>query len=283
MVLLDNGAGMMQDMALVHELAHALADQHFNLEKFLKKGSSSDDSALARMAVMEGQATWLMSEYMAQRMGQSLKDSGQVVDMMSRMASAAGSGFPIFQSVPLYMRESLVFPYGQGMMFQHKVFEKLGKEGFAEVFRRPPQSSQEILHPEKYFDKATPVKVKMPAPPKPKEWKMLAEGNVGEFDHQILLRQYSPSLESLAAQWRGASYQLWERKKDKRVALVYGSEWTDEQTATEFLAAYKDVLAKKWKKCVFGKDAPDELEGTSEDGAFVTRREGPRVISVEGF
>ena len=55
----------MQDAALVHELAHALADQHFHLERFIKKGGASDDSALARMAVMEGQATWLMTEALA--------------------------------------------------------------------------------------------------------------------------------------------------------------------------------------------------------------------------
>ena len=64
-----------REAALVHELAHALADQRFNLERYIKQAHKSDDGALARMAVMEGQATWLMSEYLARRMGQSLATS----------------------------------------------------------------------------------------------------------------------------------------------------------------------------------------------------------------
>ena len=287
MVLLEGSqAGMMQDMALVHELAHALADQHFQLEKFIKKSGSSDDGSLARMAVMEGQATWLMSEFMAKKMGQSLLDSDAAVNMMASMASsgAGSSAFPVLQSVPLYMRESLIFPYSQGLMFQHKVVSKLGKEGFKEVFRRAPQSTQEILHPEKYFEKLTPLAAKFPAIPKEKEWKKLTEGSVGEFDHKILLKQYSPSMELLAEQWRGAHYQLWEDRKDpKRVALVYSSQWADARAAAEFFAAYKDILTKKWKKTVFSEEKPNLLTGSSEEGPFTVRLEGTRISSVEGI
>ena len=285
MVLLDGGsAGMMQDLALVHELAHALADQHFQLEKFIKKSGSSDDGSLARMAVMEGQATWLMSEYMAKKMGNSLLQSDAIVNMMSNMAGAGGGGFPVLQSVPLYMRESLIFPYSQGLMFQHKVLVKLGKEGFKEVFRRAPQSTQEILHPEKYFEKITPLAARFPAFPKEKEWKKLTEGSVGEFDHKILLKQYAPSLELLAEQWRGAHYQLWEQKKDsKRVALVYVSQWANEKAASEFFAAYKDILGKKAKNTVFSEEKPNLLAGTSEEGSFTVKLEGARILSVEGL
>ena len=60
--LTDWTTSAMQESALVHELAHALADQNFHLERFIKQSGQSDDSELARMAVMEGQATWLMAE-----------------------------------------------------------------------------------------------------------------------------------------------------------------------------------------------------------------------------
>ena len=59
----------LREAALTHELAHAIADQNFNLGRFLKQASKNDDGALARMAVMEGQATWLMSESIARRGG----------------------------------------------------------------------------------------------------------------------------------------------------------------------------------------------------------------------
>ena len=64
-----------QEPVLAHELSHALADQNFNLAKFIRQGRQSDDGSTARLAVMEGQATWMMSEFLARRNGKSLKDS----------------------------------------------------------------------------------------------------------------------------------------------------------------------------------------------------------------
>ena len=71
----DTTSSETQEPVLAHEIAHAIADQNFNLAKFIKAGRKSDDGATARLAVMEGQATWLMSELLARKMGQSLKDS----------------------------------------------------------------------------------------------------------------------------------------------------------------------------------------------------------------
>jgi len=283
MVLLDSSQGMLQDLALIHELAHALADQHFNLEKFLRKAGANDDGALARMAVMEGQATWLMSEFTAKNMGQSLLGSDSMVEMMSKMAGGGGSGFPVFESVPLYLRESLVFPYAKGMLFQHKVLAKSGKQGFAEVFRRPPQTTREILHPEIYFAKATAEAPRLPDLARPKEWKQLSEGTVGEFDHKILLRQYAKEYESLAEAWRGGTYQLWEAKKDKRVALAYATSWEDEAAARKFFDVYQQVLAAKWKRCEFGERSAIRAVGHSEDGWFSVSLEGRGVASIEGL
>ena len=64
-VLEGAGAGEDERVALIHELAHALADQHFHLAKFIHEGMKSDDDSTARQAVMEGQATWLMAAYLA--------------------------------------------------------------------------------------------------------------------------------------------------------------------------------------------------------------------------
>src|SRR5579864_6380040 len=70
----------MRQAALIHELAHALADQHFHLERFIRKGGDNDDLSMAREAVMEGQATWLMSEVIERRAGQTLKGAGESVE-----------------------------------------------------------------------------------------------------------------------------------------------------------------------------------------------------------
>src|SRR5262249_49794592 len=101
--ILDTNATLMQRPILVHELAHALADQHFNLERYLLKGKS-DDSGLARMAVMEGQATWLMSEYMMMKMGTSLKKAPDMAEWMNRMSGGSSGGmYPVFDAAPMYL------------------------------------------------------------------------------------------------------------------------------------------------------------------------------------
>jgi len=81
--LTDWAPSGMQETALVHELAHALADQSFHLERFIKQGGRSDDSEMARMAVMEGQATWLMTEVQARRSNQSISGNPALLDAMS--------------------------------------------------------------------------------------------------------------------------------------------------------------------------------------------------------
>ena len=64
----------MRDVALIHELAHALADQNFPIQKFTNKGPDNSESSLAREAVVEGQASWLMLEVGARRIGRTLAD-----------------------------------------------------------------------------------------------------------------------------------------------------------------------------------------------------------------
>src|SRR6266571_4460389 len=155
--LTDWAPSAMQESALVHELAHALADQNFHLERFIKQSGKSDDSELARMAVMEGQATWLMTEALARRAGQSVSSNPALLDVMSGGAETGSAQFPVFNSVPLYLRETLVFPYTEGARFQNAVYGRMGQSAFAEIFRRPPNTTQQILHPAKYFDHVEPT------------------------------------------------------------------------------------------------------------------------------
>src|SRR5712692_1515941 len=82
--VLEGSAGADARMALVHELAHALADQHFRLGKYIHEGARSDDAATARLAVMEGQASWLMSAYLSKQSGGPAEVPEQVMNLMTR-------------------------------------------------------------------------------------------------------------------------------------------------------------------------------------------------------
>jgi len=279
--ILDTNASITQKPVLVHELAHALADVHVNLEKYILKGKS-DDAALARQSVMEGQATWLMSEHLMARMGTSLRKAPEMAEAMNRMTGASGGMFPVFDSSPLYLRESLMFPYTKGFLFQQAVIVKMDKAGFMEVFRNPPQSTQQIIHPEKYFAKVQPVKVPLPKVDL-KGYEDLVEGTLGEFDHDVLFRQYGGEAEAKWAQkWRGGQFRVYEHKKDKSTVLLYASEWTDVEAAKEAFRLYRLVLKGKWKNLTVDSESPTEVVGTGDGGPFRLKLEGTRLSSVEG-
>src|SRR5579884_1276395 len=124
-----------EKMALSHELAHALADQQFHLDKYIREGSRSDDDSTARLAVMEGQASWLMTAYVSKlSTGQAAVPPG-VLELMTHAIESSAMQYPVFAKAPLYLRESLTFPYTTGTLFQNAIYEKLGQESFSEVFR----------------------------------------------------------------------------------------------------------------------------------------------------
>lgn len=282
--LLEASANGLQRPVLVHELAHALADAHFDLERYIFKKGKSDDGALARQSVMEGQATWLMSEWVVKQMGASLRKAPEMAENMSRLSAGSGSMFPVFDSAPLYLKESLMFPYTKGFVFQHAVIVKMGDEGFKEVFRRPPLSSQQILHPQKYFDRVAPTE---PKPPRVriKGYKDLVSGVVGEFDHEVMLRQYAGDEgAAAAASWRGAFFHIREDRKDKtRHALLYTSEWESPDAAAKFFRLYRKVQEGKWKDMKVNRESASEITGEGGGGFFRTWTEGSRVHSVEGL
>ena len=282
--LLEGGSEEMQQPALVHELAHALADQHFNLQKFVNP-RRSDDSVLARMSVVEGQATWLMSEFMARKLGQSLQESPAIVEMMSRAAEGMSAQFPVLNKVPLYLRETLLFPYGKGMVFQQAAITKMQKDGFREVFRNPPVSTQQVLHPELYFRGTKPTTPSLPAYRKPAGYRVLNKGALGELDHSILIRQYAGREEAdrISPQIKGATYELLESRDGKRFVLLYTSEWLDASTAKEYFRLYQRVLKGKWKSMELTEDSPSRVSGQGDGGGFELRVEGSHVLSMEGL
>ena len=281
----DTTSSETQEPVLAHEVAHAIADQNYNLSKFIKAGRKSDDGSTARLAVMEGQATWLMSELLAQKMGQSLKDSPALLAMMSGATEGAAGQYPVFDNSPLYLRLTLIFPYTKGMLFQNAVFVRDGQEGFEEVFRKPPVSTQQILHPEKYFDDVKPTAPALPQPHLPRGYKSLVGGSLGELEHAVMLEQYSGKERAaeLAPHWRGCTFNLLENKKAGGLVLLYAAEWDSVDAARQYFAAYRRQLSKKWKQMTVVTETEDAVTGTGDDGRFELRRKGAVVTSMEGL
>lgn len=271
-------------VTLAHELAHALADQRFSLKKYMKGGMGSDDSSTARQAVVEGQATWLMWAFLAAREGKVAGVPAATVDMASKVAQGSQEQFPVLSGAPLYVRESMMFPYTKGLLFQDAAFKAHGQQSFTQVFEHAPTSTQQILHPDVYEKGTQPFEVALSTIQQPKKYRTLAEGSVGEFDHHILLNQFvdERTADEVAPLWRGGTFRLYETKTGRQPLLSYVSMWDTEETAIRFLRLYRKILEHKWSKLVVTLESDSELGGTGDYGPFRVWRKGNLVYSLEG-
>src|SRR5947207_11930205 len=115
-----------QRPVLAHELTHALQDQSFGLEKWMKAGAGdvaanrkdstqadieSDEAAAARQAVVEGQAMVVLIDYMLEPTGQSLKDSPQIVEALKQGMLVGKADTIKFHNATLYLKEALTFTF----------------------------------------------------------------------------------------------------------------------------------------------------------------------------
>jgi hypothetical protein len=284
-ILEGSGAGPDERIALVHELAHALADQHFHLGKYIHEGARSDDGSTARLAVMEGQATWLMTAYMSKQAGGPAEAPDKMLELMTSSITSSAGQYPVFSKAPLYIRESLVFPYTQGMLFQNVLYRKLGRDSFSEVFRHAPVSTQQILHPDAYLAHRMPRNPDPPPVPGKRQFRKLADGSLGELDYRVLLSQYAGQEEGsgAAAHLAGSSYQLLEHKHAKYPVLAFASTWDSEDAARKYVALYRRVMQGKWKTIVWESETASRLEGRGDSGRFQLWIEGNTAKQIEGL
>ncbi len=182
----------------------------------------------------------------------------------------------MFDKAPLYLRETLLFPYTQGMVFQHAVFDKEGQAAFASVFTPAARQHAADPPPGEVFRRR---KTRRPSAAEPwraqGEYRILAEGTVGELDHSILLRQYAdqPAAELMAPRWRGGNYRLLEHKKDGRTVLAYATEWADAAAAKQFFGLYRKVLRREVEDLEVTSESETRLAGRGDDGYFILRLE----------
>ena len=95
---------------------------------------------------------------------------------------------------PLYLRDSLMFPYTYGMDFTTAMLRKGGaKLAFAGVLAKPPRNTREVMEPKVYATDEHLQSLLLPDMHKllGKEYEPYDVGNIGEFDVHGLLKQFA--------------------------------------------------------------------------------------------
>jgi hypothetical protein len=193
--------------------------------------------------------------------------------------------YPVLKASPLYIQQSLLFPYTQGTRFFDTVFRKLGKGAFAAVFTNAPVASSQILHPDRYFANERPSVPEIPELDVDNADDEVTEGSLGEFDQRMLLWQYvgESRASELAPHMRGAQFRVVAAGKKGRPVLEYVSQWDSSRSASDYFTAYKKILRGKWKRCTASTDSDKAFAGLGDNGFFVTHLSGDTLVSVEGL
>jgi hypothetical protein len=315
MYLLDWLSADAQKPVLAHELTHALQDQNFDLKTWespkATKGRDKeefsfdeDEASTARSAVAEGQGMVTLVDYMLRDSGRTLAEAPQVAEMM-RKAMTSNSEFPLLQKAPLMIRESLVFPYGDGLTFEAALLQRDKETAFSGAFRRPPQDTHEILDVAAYLHD------------RPAQWLVLPDlrkelgdhyekydvGSVGQLDTRILAEQYGDkdSAVKMAAAWRGGAYYAASIKDSNitstaKLGLLYLSRWNSPEAANEFADIYSGYVPSRYTKALRLSAAEaankfcskSECSGSyffqTEEGWVTVQRVGDTsVLVTEGF
>ncbi len=271
---------------IAHELTHALADQHYDLDLLQKATHDDDDASTALSALIEGEATLTMmgaqtSDWTGERIvnlpHERLK---RTFELMGPMMIGVGGGS--LASAPPILSEGLLFPYLRGVVFCAKLANDGGWAAIDRAYKRPPLSTEQIIHPEKYDQNIdVPMAVDLGDLPVGGDWKELGRNVVGEMQLAVMLRKQNGK--SAAAGWDGDSYAVFEAP-DGRLGLVWLSVWDSDSEAIEFHRAYARFQTSKLAKEAVEPDAfPDSIRRPDRGAVQILERRGPLVCVVEGF
>lgn len=276
-----------QKPIMVHELTHALQDQHFDLAALTKRAKNNDDMSLARAAVIEGDGLAVMLDYLLKPEGLSFTSLPNIGSLMGSQLGALDQ-FKVFSAAPEYLKQVLMFPYLYGLSFLQAYRKKYSWKEMAKVYLDTPKSTEQIMHPEKYIQKRDdPIPVEIAYSPEAlKDWKEIYSNVLGEFTMYTLVNQFTKdaTLAKTASEgWGGDRVKSYRNLNTGGLLLIVLSTWDTEKDAVEFFDAYKQVIESKYnhKQAVESKPGKSYVWKTEEDHVLL-ERDKSSVLIVEG-
>lgn len=229
---------IIEQIVFVHEYVHALQDAAFDLNTYLTEMQAleNQDEQLARLALVEGDATLVMNEYAvyaAQR-----NPLGTLTGLLLGGLQAGNLTLP--PGIPTIIASELLFPYTEGEVFVRALFNAGGWEVVNAAFSNPPTTTEQILHPEKYFSGEVGAAVRLidSAGKLGAGWRLTDTGVFGEFYLREFLAQELTAAQaaSAAAGWGGDAFHIYQHS-DGRLAAMLRLEWDTPDDLAEFQTA----------------------------------------------
>jgi len=224
-------------VTLAHELTHAITDQHFDLSSVVA-GDEPADEFLARLALVEGDATLVMQLWGAEHLS-----VGDGVSLGLEGGVGALEGAPSGPGLSPVISEVQTMPYLDGLSFVQALHDEGGWAAVNEAYANPPLTTEQVLHPDKYQSRELGEAVPPPEPAA--EGTRVVSGDLGELFLRAWLSGGGGALipgfgsgRDAAEGWDGAAYTVWVDTHGLNVAM--DTRWDSQADAREFESAVID-------------------------------------------
>lgn len=238
----DGGLGPTERLTYAHEFTHELQDEHFDLNALgLKQLHDDSDRGLAILSLVEGDAVGVQTAWMSANLTR-----GELAEVAAEASDP--TMLAILASMPPILLETSLFPYSGGLSFVGGLRAQGGNAAVDAAFGRPPASTEQILHPEKYAAGEGPVAVVLPddlAARFGTAWTEYATDTMGELQIRVWLKQggIGGAVARTAAAGWGGDRMILVRGADTSTVLVFKSAWDSVADADEFRSAAVQAIA----------------------------------------
>ncbi|MEM8533516.1 MAG: hypothetical protein AAGF95_21930 [Chloroflexota bacterium] len=224
--------GTTDQMTYAHEFAHSLQDQYYDLGALFERAQGNSDYETAIRSLVEGDAMVTMSLYAET----FFSDMDLINYQLEQIQNLDLTGFLYGGGGP-YVESAAAFPYNEGSIFVSTLYQVGGWEEVTRAFNNPPRSTEQIIHPQKYYDGDEPVAVALPdlATGLGGSWELVSENTLGELYTRIYLQRFVSFNESVLAGegWGGDRYQVL-RDDRGRLGFTLLTAWDTPNDAQEF-------------------------------------------------
>ena len=229
-----------------HEVTHALQQVHFDIDSIFDELKEDRDRSTAFRGLVEGDAqiaeTIFVMTYLDDEERAAIQQAYAEFDLSA------------FRSAPYVIQRAFVFPYQEGAQFVAALYQISGWEMVNEAYAAPPESTEQILHPDKYLAGEAPIRVEAPdlGLLLDEGWIEVSRDTFGEFSILTYLETGVPEALAFAAAegWGGDAYVL-IRDPEGEAVLAVRSEWDSPQDAMEFFDTFAEAVrgrsGSEWK------------------------------------
>lgn len=279
-------------ISIMHEQVHALQDQHHDLTTIHQSQLLENaDKSLAVQSVIEGEATVLMYDAFFRSMrGMGLTGSTDKFDLRSFVIDsllAYSKRFKTEKDKPAIFMENLLFPYVWGGSFIQYTVNAKGWEEVDLIYIDMPASSEQIMHPEKYYIvRDEPKKVDFPdlSGLLGSAWIRLSKDTLGEFSFYLIGKVFLDELSTkmMSEGWGGDGFELYEEVNSKKTLFLVLSKWDSERDADEFFSFYKKIIEKKYAQPTKVLEDQNFSQWKAKEDNIYIAKSKDSVVIIEG-